>query len=285
MLIVNKLRTWICAVAVFVVFGAVALAYEPIETKRPNIDVIRVAHRGASKFAPENTVPAIQKALEIGMNYIELDVRYTTDGVPVLMHDDTVNRTTTGSGPINQMSLAEVKKLRAVFGMSRDASSDVEVPTLEEALIAMGPGVGAYIDQKETPQPILLELLKKYDKYPHLTVIVGGGQFTADFAKLDPLAPAMPGIGSVEDIQPTLEKFPNARAFNTSAAIITNELVDAAHARGIMVFTNTLGWDDRDTAMKKAIFAGVDAIQTDHPDVLVSTVKKFKAKAESMNKP
>lgn len=277
----NRRNIRLCVLAIVMAFATVARAAEPIETKRPNIDVIKVAHRGASKFAPENTVPAIQKALELGMNYIEVDVRYTTDGVPVLMHDDTVNRTTTGSGPINKMSLAEVKQLRAVFGMSKGNSTDIEVPTLEEALIAMGPGMGVYVDQKETPQPILLELLKKYNKYPHLTVIVGGGQFTTDFAKLDPLAPVMPGIGSVDDIPATLEKFPNARAFNTSSAIITNELVDAAHARGVMVFTNTLGWDDRETSMRKAILAGVDAIQTDHPDILVSTVKKFKAKAES----
>jgi glycerophosphoryl diester phosphodiesterase len=91
------------------------------------------AHRGAMCHAPENTVAAFQIAIKQGVYRIECDVRQTSDGVLVLMHDDTVDRTTDGTGPLRQMTLSEVKGLRAITGAGGGHGSE-PVPTLEEAL-------------------------------------------------------------------------------------------------------------------------------------------------------
>ncbi len=72
-----------------------------------------VAHRGASSYAPENTFAAFDRALELGANHVELDVHFSRDGHIVVIHDDELDRTTDGSGPVADMTLAELRKLDA----------------------------------------------------------------------------------------------------------------------------------------------------------------------------
>jgi glycerophosphoryl diester phosphodiesterase len=95
--------------------------------------VHRVAHRGYSAVAPENTLPALAAAILGGATHIEFDVRTTADGVPVLIHDRTVDRTTDGSGHIWELTLAELRSLDAGSWFS-PAYAGVRVPLLSEAL-------------------------------------------------------------------------------------------------------------------------------------------------------
>ena len=76
-------------------------------------DFLCVAHRGASSYAPENTFAAFDKALELGVNHVELDVHFSRDGHLVVIHDDTLDRTTDGSGPVTGKTLAELRGLDA----------------------------------------------------------------------------------------------------------------------------------------------------------------------------
>ncbi len=277
---------YIGAIIIFLFFFATqSAAKEPIETKKPNLDVMKVAHRGAAKYAPENTIPSIEKAIELGMDYIEMDVRYTKDGVPVLMHDPKVDRTTNGEGPVSDYTLAEIKKLdagyRSRFG---DKFKGTRVPTFEEVLEAMQGHIRLYLDQKEMPRPVLVELLKRYDFYPDNMVVVGGGERAAKFAEMVADAPIMPGVGSVDQIPGIIAKFPTVKAFNTSAQTLKKEVVAEAHRRGILIFTNTLGFGDAETYMRHAIEMGCDAIQTDRPIVLLKTIKKMKKKQQHKKK-
>ena len=72
-----------------------------------------IAHRGASEYAPENTFAAFDKALDMGVNHVELDVHFSRDGHIVVIHDDTLDRTTDGSGPVADLTLAELRELDA----------------------------------------------------------------------------------------------------------------------------------------------------------------------------
>ncbi|RLE84561.1 MAG: glycerophosphodiester phosphodiesterase [Thermoprotei archaeon] len=97
----------------------------------PIIDEIRehffiVGHRGANGLEPENTILSIRKALEIGVDAVEVDVRASKDGYPVIIHDDTVDRTTNGSGLVEDMSLKELRRL--------DAGKGEKIPLFEEVL-------------------------------------------------------------------------------------------------------------------------------------------------------
>ncbi len=98
---------------------------------------LNFAHRGARLHAPENTLPAFQLALEHGADGIEFDVQLSADGIPVVIHDSSLQRTTDGSGSVADKTLAELKALDAGRYFSPDFSG-VQLPTLEEVFEALG---------------------------------------------------------------------------------------------------------------------------------------------------
>ena len=93
-----------------------------------------LGHRGAASLAPENTLPSMQKAVEAGADGIEIDVQLSADKIPVIFHDDTLDRTTNSQGLLSLHSLDELKKVDAGSWFSEEFKS-ATVPTLEEALI------------------------------------------------------------------------------------------------------------------------------------------------------
>jgi len=109
------------------------------------------AHRGFSSDYPENTLPALQAALDMGAHVAEIDVRLTTDGKLVLMHDATVDRTTDGNGPVSAMTLAEVKALDAGRWFDRKFAG-TRVPTLDEVLEWSKGRLGVLIEMKNYPE-------------------------------------------------------------------------------------------------------------------------------------
>jgi glycerophosphoryl diester phosphodiesterase len=257
-------------------------AKTPIVTKHPNLDIIKIGHRGSTRFAPENTVPAYNKAIEFGFDYAEVDVRFTKDGVPVIMHDDNVSRTTDGTGLISGMTIEEIKKLDAGVKFGKEKKfKGTKVPTFEEALQTMQGHIKIYIDQKEPPRPIVLELLKKYGFYPDRVLIVGANERQTEFLKLDPNAPVMPNVEKASEIPELLKQFPLAIAFNVESPNLTPEIVEAAHAAGVMVFANTLLWADQPTEMRRALQLGVDAIQSDDPPTLLKILDRMKKESEA----
>ena len=110
-----------------------------------------VAHRGASAVAPENTIPSFRAALASGVTQLDTDVRFTSSGVPVLMHDKRVGRTTDGSGRISTMSLEQVKALDAGSWFSADFAG-VRVPTFYQALTFLSRR-GAYLQVELKVRP------------------------------------------------------------------------------------------------------------------------------------
>ena len=98
--------------------------------------IITVGHRGTVRFAPENTIAAFEKAIELGMDLIEIDVRETKDGHLVIMHDETVDRTTDGTGRVSELTLERIKQLDAGSWFGAQFKGE-RVPTLDEALKAM----------------------------------------------------------------------------------------------------------------------------------------------------
>lgn len=102
--------------------------------KNPKADkVLVVAHRGDWRYAPENSLAAIDNAIKMGVDVVELDVHKTKDGQIILMHDKTLDRTTTGKGLINEWTLDSIKKLNLKNGCA--IKTIHRVPTLEEAML------------------------------------------------------------------------------------------------------------------------------------------------------
>ena len=106
-------------------------------------------HRGASAYAPENTIPSFELAVEQGVDGVEFDVHLTSDGVPVVIHDETADRTTSGTGAILDLTCAELQAFDASNGMP--GFEGVRVPTLAEVFEALAPsGIVANIELKNS---------------------------------------------------------------------------------------------------------------------------------------
>jgi glycerophosphoryl diester phosphodiesterase len=109
---------------------------------------LRFAHRGASTRAPENTLAAFEEAIRLGVDAIELDVHLSADGVPVVIHDETVDRTTDGRGAVASLPLAALKRLDAGAWFSPQFRGE-RIPTLEEAFDRARGRCGLNIEIKE----------------------------------------------------------------------------------------------------------------------------------------
>lgn len=120
------------------------------------------AHRGASCRAPENTMAAFAAALTSGADGIELDIHLTRDGVPVVLHDDTLERTTNASGPVADTTLEELRNCEAGSWFSDDFAGE-PVPTLEEVLRAFGGQLRINVEIKDLQAGrAVLDLLHRY---------------------------------------------------------------------------------------------------------------------------
>ena len=129
-------------------------------SKHPKI----VCHRGAKTFAPENTLSAIDLAIDQGFKIVEIDVRQTKDGVPVLMHDPLVDRTTNGQGAIKEMNYADVCKLDAGSWFDPFFAGE-PIPRLEDVLAHVKGHLEVFFDIKETEPEILLDLVQDFEMF------------------------------------------------------------------------------------------------------------------------
>ncbi len=121
-----------------------------------------VAHRGANKEAPENTYAAAERCIEMGVSYVEIDVRMSADSVFFILHDATVNRTTDGRGHLSGMAAAEVRKLDAGSWFDQ-AYAEERIPELVPFLQAMKGSIGVYLDVKDGDIQRLVQILRSLE--------------------------------------------------------------------------------------------------------------------------
>ena len=100
--------------------------------------ILKMGHRGAKGYEPENTLISFQKAIDLGAAGIEVDVHLSHDGAIIVIHDETINRTTNGKGFVNKFSLQELKMKRAVELREKKVVSQQEYDEIQAALEALG---------------------------------------------------------------------------------------------------------------------------------------------------
>ncbi|KAK0142010.1 Glycerophosphodiester phosphodiesterase 1 [Merluccius polli] len=163
--------TWSCLVAVSVYCFLAVPDARARQVLRPGPRAAApIAHRGGGHDAPENTLAAIREASKNGAEGVELDLEFTSDGVPILMHDETVDRTTNGSGPLSQISFSELSKFDAAakHRLSEKFSGE-RIPTLEEAVEeCIKLQLSIYFDVKGHPDEAAAALGHLYRKHPVL---------------------------------------------------------------------------------------------------------------------
>jgi glycerophosphoryl diester phosphodiesterase len=225
---------------------------------------VRVAHhRGASRYAPENTLESLKKSLALGADYVEFDVRTTRDGAFILLHDGSLGRTTSGTGPVRSRTAAEVAELDAGSWFGHPFAG-ARVPTLDAFLKAAAlSSVGLYVDAKDIAPEALAEVLSRHGLTDRAVVYQG----VAYLEKLKAIAPAlrrMPPLHDASQLDSIAERV-SPFAVDARWTILSKPLIERCHDLGIKVFSDSIGAHESVAHYQQAIRDGIDLIQTDHP--------------------
>ncbi|MDQ7840625.1 MAG: glycerophosphodiester phosphodiesterase family protein [bacterium] len=228
-----------------------------------------VAHRGASGEAPENTLAAFRRALEIGVDGVELDVHLTSDGEPVVIHDPMLDRTTDGLGLVRDQTLAAVRRLDAGRWFGERFAGE-RVPTLAEALDLLRP-VRVIVEVKNGPiyyPGIAARVAAEVRAAGHPSVTAS----SFDHPVLVELKAEATRLGTTLDtavlyvgrpVNPVgLARDAGADALHPHWAYLTPELVGAAHAAGLRVETWTV---DDPLYLAHVMGMAPDGVMSNHP--------------------
>ncbi|MDL1910374.1 glycerophosphodiester phosphodiesterase [Chloroflexi bacterium CFX6] len=273
------------------------LLFTPGASSHPYYDGVTrplvIAHQGGDGIWPGDTLYAFEKAVETGADVLEMDAHITKDGRIVLMHDETVDDTTDGTGRIEDMTLDELKRLDAAYDWSKDGGQTfpyrgvgITVPTLDEVFERF-PQMRYVIEIKLTENPIdkpLCELIRKYDMGDKAMVASFHDDAMRNFRSTCPEVATSASRGEVtrfvllgkiflsglvapqyQSIQP-----PYDPAESMNIPIMTKRFIREAHAKNIRVEPWTV---DDPELMRQYIEWGVDGIITDRPDLMVEILE------------
>ena len=245
-----------------------------------------IAHRGGRSLGPESTLYTFKRAVEIGVDVIEIDVHTTKDGHVVIIHDSTVNRTTNGKGPVNSLTLKKLQSLDAGYHWSPDngrtyplRSQGLTVPTLAEAF-AEFPTTRMNIEIKESESEViapLCDLIRNHNKTDQVMIA------SFDTAQLNRFRSQCPEVATSAGAREAFVFFgmqwarldnlytPKAQALQVpqrwgDIRVITPRFLRAARARNLRVHVWTV---NNARHMQSLLDLGVDGIMTDHPEKLI----------------
>jgi len=222
-------------------------------------------HRGAAGLEPENTLRSIRKAIDLGVDRVEIDVRVTKDGHLVVIHDETVDRTTNGQGYVKDLTFSELRKL--------DAGKGERIPTLEEALRLTRGRVVLQVELKaaEATEPTV-HLIEREQAEREVVIT----SFMHELLrKVHDLNPALRTGALFFDVQGDICQRAldvHSEAIHVYYRNVDSRLVEDTHRRGLKVSV----WNpDEAEDMRRMIGLNVDVIGTNRPDLLLSLLKEM----------
>jgi glycerophosphoryl diester phosphodiesterase len=240
--------------------------------------VLPIAHRGASAYAPENTISSIKKAMKLGVKHIEIDVHMTKDGEIVAIHDATIDRTSNSSGKVFDLSLKELKKLD--FGSWFDSTFSAEkIPTLGEVLKLTGQGSVLIIEVKHGSEKYpqienkIINLVKKLELSKQVILKSFSYKVLNRFEKIAPSIERLYCIFWGNDWFTIDNSFRIKGVFEKASfsylqvhkLFLSRGLIARAHEKNIKVVV----WDvDDHLTMKGYAQMNVDFIETNNPDFI-----------------
>ncbi|WP_087972221.1 glycerophosphodiester phosphodiesterase [Oceanobacillus rekensis] len=244
------------------------------QTIQQQQQMVNVAHRGASGHAPENTISAFDKAVEMKADYIEIDVQMTQDGKIVAIHDTTVNRTTNGTGSVGDYTLEEIQQLDAGSWFGEEFAGE-QIPTFEEILDRYRGKIGILIELKSPSlypgieEEVAEALMQRNLHKPNNNKIIIQSFNHESVQKSKALLPNIPhgvlaGLTWADVTDEQLAQFATyADFFNPNMNIVTDELVDRVHTTGLKIYPYTVRAQEQADNLFEL---GVDGIITDYPE-------------------
>ena len=242
-----------------------------------------IAHQGGDGLWPSDTMFAFERAAEMGVDVLEMDMHSTADGVLVLMHDNTIDRTTNGTGRISELTLAEIKALDAGYDWSEDDGQTfpyrdlgITVPTLEEVFTAF-PDYRMNIEIKQVEPSItepFCQMIRDHQMENQVLVGSFNQEVVNEFRRVCPEVATTAGESEVITFFVLSKLFleniysPEATALQVPESrfgltVLSQRFIDAAHKRNLQIHPWTI--DDTEE-MQRMLEMGVDGIITDRPD-------------------
>lgn len=231
-----------------------------------------IAHRGASGYAPENTLAAFQKALDTNCDGIEFDVQMTKDGEIIVCHDYSVERTTNGKGYIKNLTLAEIKELDAGSWFDERFKGE-KIPTLEEVFKIIPSGILMNIEiknlalERRNIEQKVVDLILKYNRIDD--VIISSFDHLSLKTVREINKDIRVGVLTYSYILDTVSYIKkhefDAYSIHPSEEFLNQSLVKDAHDNGYKIFSYTVNDGEIAELFENM---GVDAIFSNYPDIL-----------------
>ena len=261
----------------------------PYLSNNPN--VLNIAHRGGLGLSPENTIVSFQRAIKEGADILELDIRSTSDSVLVLLHDETVDRTTNGKGKISELTLKEAKTLNAGYRWTENDSLsfpfrtlNIKIPTFNEFLTNFK-DYKLNIEIKQHDNFIakkLCESIKENQIQDNVVIGSFNDEVLDEFRFHCPDVATSPGRDEIRTFYGFsyvyLDKFYSPKSdiyqlpeFFRTTHVLTERFINAAKQKNIPIFVWTVNEPDE---MRRFIEMGLNGIITDYPDRLTKVLDK-----------
>lgn len=254
-----------------------------VEFNNPNSKkVLIAAHRAQHTKYPENSIAAIKHSIDSGVDIIEIDVRQTKDGKLVLMHDGTIDRTTTGSGELSFYTYNQLQN----FDLKKKLSDTLihKIPLLEDALNLAKDKIMIDLDIKGAPVKKLVGIVKRTETENQAVFFDSEFPVLDSILILDPKLWVMPRAYSYEDLDKIIANY-KPSVIHIDNSFYTQEVVSKIKESGARVWINALGKPDSiansgniSLAYDPILVGGANIIQTDLPVTLHKYLKKMKTR-------
>lgn len=241
--------------------------------------VLVASHRAVHHILPENSIPAVEEAIRLGIDIIEIDVKVTTDGVPVLMHDGKINRTTNGQGDPEEMSFAQLQQYNLVV---KGEKTPHKIPTLEQILRLAKGKILVDLDLKTDRLAAVIDIVKKTgteDIVFFFDSDYNSLKYVDNVSKKYMLMPRAHSL-AMADSALTLFK---PEVVHIDFSFYTPEVTQLIKKRGARIWINALGKIDvllrngqHEEALQQLLQHGANIVQTDEPELLMKLLKEKK---------
>ena len=264
-------------------FGMVAV-WMGVSAARSAGPVLVAAHRGGAQLWPENSLLAFRKAVELGADYLELDVHLTRDGGLVVIHDPTLERTTTGAGPVRERALAELASVR--LKDRAGAVTDERLPMLDDVVQVAAKGkrrmlLEIKVDEREQRYPGIeekvLAVLDRHAMAPSVVVMAFEAPTWRRVRALRPdvMAGALYSPRTLAAMNSdVMREMEEAQKAGVGFVGLHQALVSAAtvgHASRLRLLLGA--WTvNEDTAIRRMIDVGADVVISDRPDLVIQSL-------------
>jgi glycerophosphoryl diester phosphodiesterase len=235
------------------------------------------AHRATHNKFPENSLSAIKESIRIGVDIIEIDVKVSKDGIPFLMHDRTLDRTTTGTGDPEELTWVQLQHL---FIVDKGKKTMLKIPSLQEALKLAHGQILVDLDLKTDRVEHVIEVVKKTETGDIVLFFDSDYDVLSRIQKADRDFMIMPRAHSLVEVDSVISIF-DPPVVHIDFSFYTPECVNTIQYSSARVWINALGAPDEDLrrgkekrALRKLLQHGASIVQTDEPQLLLLALRE-----------